>query len=176
MPSPPLLAIVGKKHAGKTTLTVRLASALGRRGWRIGTIKHGSHSFHLDPAQTDTYRHFHEGEAERVAMIAPDRFALVARWSEERSAREVADTHMADMDLVLCEGFKQSDLPKIEVHRRAAHATPLYDAALPHAASWRASVTDDPTCAIPGPRFLLDDPAWCDALCDWVTTTFLPPR
>ena len=102
--TPPLLSIVGKKNSGKTTLVVRLASALTRRGWRVMTIKHGSHTFNMDPVNTDTYRHYHEGGAERVAMISPDKFAFVAHWEQPLAPQEVAARYMADPDLVLCEG------------------------------------------------------------------------
>ena len=50
-----MLAIVGRKHSGKTTLVVRLAAELTRRGHRVMTIKHGHHTFNLDPSTTDTY-------------------------------------------------------------------------------------------------------------------------
>src|SRR4026209_680254 len=125
MPRPPMVAIIGHKNSGKTTLLVRLAAELHRRGHRVMTIKHGAHTFNIDPASTDTYRHYHEGHAERVAMAAPDKLALVMRWSDELSAEEIASQFMADADIVLCEGFKRSDMPKIEIHRREAHASPL---------------------------------------------------
>ena len=142
MRRPPMVAVIGKKHSGKTTLTVRLASELTRRGHRVMTIKHGSHTFNLDPATTDTYRHYHEGEAERVAMVSPDKFALIVRWSEELSAEQIAERYMSDADVVICEGFKRSSLPKIEVFRRAAHEMPLYDPAQPESAHYVAVVTD----------------------------------
>jgi molybdopterin-guanine dinucleotide biosynthesis protein B len=119
-----MVAIIGRKNSGKTTLVVRLAAELHRRGHRVMTIKHGAHTFNIDPASTDTYRHYHEGHAERVAMAAPDKFALVMRWGDELSAEEIATRFMSDADIVLCEGFKRSMLPKIEIHRRAAHASP----------------------------------------------------
>src|SRR5512145_3274244 len=111
MRRPPLVAIIGRKNSGKTTLLVRLAAELHRRGHRVMTIKHGTHTFNIDPATTDTYRHFHEGHAERVAMVAPDKFALVMRWADELSAEAVVDRYMSDGDIVLCEGFKASALP-----------------------------------------------------------------
>ena len=70
--TPPMLAIVGKKHVGKTTLVARLCATLTNRGHRIMVLKHGSHTFNLDPAATDTYRHYHEGQAARVAMASPN--------------------------------------------------------------------------------------------------------
>ena len=94
MPRPPMVAVIGKKHSGKTTLTVRLCAELHRRGARVMTIKHGSHTFNIDPSTTDTYRHYHEGQAERVAMAAPDKFALIVRWGDELGPEEIAARHM----------------------------------------------------------------------------------
>jgi molybdopterin-guanine dinucleotide biosynthesis protein MobB len=174
--TPPLLSITGKKNSGKTTLVVRLADALTRREVRVMTIKHGSHTFNMDPVNTDTYRHYHEGQAERVAMISPDKFALVARWEQPLTPQEVVERHMMDADLVLCEGFKATDLPKVEVFRRAAHDAPLFDPSLGNAAAWRAMVSDHAVDGLPFPLFRLDHDGWLDALADWVERTFLPGR
>ena len=57
----------------------------------------------------------------------------------------IRDSYMADAHLVLCEGFKGSDLPRVEVFRTAAHPTPLFDATHPTAPLFRAIVTDDET-------------------------------
>src|SRR5215207_5616725 len=168
MPRPPMVAVVGKKHSGKTTLVVRLAAELHRRGHRVMTIKHGSHTFNIDPATTDTYRHYHEGHAERVAMAAPDKFALIVRWDEEQGPEEIAARHMSDADIVVCEGFKRSRLPKIEIFRHAAHDAPLFDPTAPAAGDYVAIVTDGPLPAASVPVIRLDDAAWLDALADLV--------
>ncbi len=173
---PPLLCIVGKKNAGKTTLTVRLAAELKRRGHRVMTIKHGTHTFNLDPAATDTYRHYHEGEAERVAMVSPDKFALVMRSGEMLAPEVIAERYMSDAGIVLCEGFKTMALPKVEIFRRAAHAAPLYDASLPNAATWQAMVADDAMGELPFPVFPLSDDGWLDQLAAWVERQFLSNR
>ncbi len=166
---PPMVAVVGRKHSGKTTLVVRLCAELSRRGHRVMTIKHGSHTFNIDPATTDTYRHYHEGGAERVAMVSPDKFALVARWSEEPSPQEIAERHMADADVVVCEGFKASDLPKIEVVRRAAHPTSLLEAGAIDAARYIAVATDDAALEIAGVEVVqLDAPDAVARLADVV--------
>jgi molybdopterin-guanine dinucleotide biosynthesis protein MobB len=170
---PPMLAVVGKKHAGKTTLVVRLTQELTRRGHRVMTLKHGSHTFNLDPAATDTYRHYHEGNAERVAMASPDKFALVMRWERELAPEEIIARHLADADLVLCEGFKASALPRVEVFRRAAHAAPLWAADAEGAERWRALVSDASVEGFPGERFDLADPRWLDRLADWVEAHYL---
>ena len=164
MPRPPMVAVVGKKHSGKTTLAVRLAAELHRRGHRVMAIKHGSHTFNIDPATTDTYRHYHEGHAERVAMAAPDKFALIVRWTQELGAEEIAERYMADADVVVCEGFKASALPKIEVYRQAAHAEPLYGGARAPAGDYLAIVTDRDGWEAPVPVLYFSSPTWLDEL------------
>lgn len=171
-----MVAIIGRKHHGKTTLTVRLAAELSRRGHRVMTIKHGSHTFNIDPETTDTYRHYHEGQAERVAMVSPDKFALIQRWSDELSPEEIAERYMADADVVICEGFKRSALPKIEIFRSAAGPTPLYDPDSPPAQHYLAIVTD--IAEFPGgiPVIHLSDPAWLESVADLVERRVMAAR
>ena len=171
-----IISVIGRKNAGKTTLTVALASELARRGHRVMTIKHGSHTFNIDPSTTDTYRHYHEGRAERVAMSAPDKFALIVRWSDEVGPEEIAARHMADADIVVCEGFKRSTLPKIEVFRQAAHGTPLYDPADEAAQHYLAIVADTDIPAAMVPVIHLEDGTWLETLADLVEANIMNDR
>lgn len=132
------------------------------------TIKHGSHTFNLDPSTTDTFRHFHEGEADAVAMISPDRFALVLRWGAELTPEVVAARYMHEADLVLCEGFKQSSMAKIEVFRIAAHPRSLMETGEIDPARVVAMVTDAREYRAPCPVFQLGDAQWLSALADFV--------
>lgn len=161
---PPMVAVIGRKHSGKTTLVVRLAAELGSRGHRVMSVKHGSHTFNIDPETTDTYRHYHEGNVAKVAMVAPDKFALIERHAEEPTLESIVEHHMRDADVIICEGFTRTTLPKIEIYRRAAHAMPLLDpqsSGFPHL---RAVVTDDPAHTSSVPIFHLDAPDWLDGL------------
>jgi molybdopterin-guanine dinucleotide biosynthesis protein len=83
---------------------------------------------------------------------------------------------MADADLVLCEGFKATDLPKVEIFRRAAQDAPLFDPALPNAAAWQAMVCDGEMPGVPFPVFRLDHDGWLDELVAWVERQYLPNR
>lgn len=132
------------------------------------TIKHGAHTFNIDPASTDTYRHYHEGNAERVAMVAPDKFALVMRWSDELGPEEIAERHMADADIVICEGFKRTRLPKIEIHRRDAHPEPLLGGFEVDASTVRAMVTDDEPAGTTIPVIRLGASGWLESVADFV--------
>jgi molybdopterin-guanine dinucleotide biosynthesis adapter protein len=168
MPRPPIVTIIGTKKQGKTTLTVRLAAELHRRGHRVMTMKHGTHTFNIDPSTTDTYRHYHEGHAERVAMVSPDKFALVERWSTERGPEEIAEQYMADADIVIAEGFKASALPKIEIFRRATGGAPLYEPGSERSASYIAIATDDDEMRAAVPVIRFSDEAWLTTLADLV--------
>ena len=138
-----ILTVIGRKNAGKTTLTVALAAELIRRGLRIMTIKHGHHPADVDRSGSDTYRHFHEGRAERTLIAAPTLRVLFERTPDDYDPVALARRYMDGADLVLCEGFKQSSLPKIEVWRRAIGGKPLYDPTAPNASEWIAIMTDD---------------------------------
>lgn len=139
-----IISVVGRKNAGKTTLAVALASELVRRGHRVMTIKHGHHPADADRRGSDTWRHFHEGRAERVLIASPDLRVLFERSPDEYDPIALTRRYMQGADIVLTEGYKASTLPKIEVFRRAAASQPLYDAQAPNAGQWVAVITDDP--------------------------------
>lgn len=139
-----IISVIGRKNAGKTTLTVALASELVRRGHRVMTIKHGHHPADADRSGSDTWRHFHEGKAERVLIASPDLRVLFERSPDDYDPIGLARQYMQGADIVLTEGYKAAPLPKIEVFRREVGRSPLYDAAAANAAQWVAVVTDDP--------------------------------
>jgi molybdopterin-guanine dinucleotide biosynthesis adapter protein len=139
-----IISIVGRKNAGKTTLTVALASELARRNRRVMTIKHGHHLVDVDRPGSDSWRHFHEGRAERVLIAGPDLRVVFERTPDDYDPVGLTRRYLQEADIVLVEGFKRSPLPKIEVFRPAVSPDPLYDSLSPEAGLWAAIVTDDP--------------------------------
>lgn len=121
---PPLIAIVGKSNAGKTTFLERLIKTLTARGHRVGTIKHNPHGFDIDREGKDSWRHKQAG-ALTVAVSSPRGVALIRDLTAEETPEALASSYFADMDLVLTEGYKALDVPKIEVFRSAVHDVPL---------------------------------------------------
>jgi molybdopterin-guanine dinucleotide biosynthesis protein B len=138
-----ILSVIGRKKAGKTTLTVALARELVRRGLRVMTIKHGHHPAIVDREGTDTWRHFNEGRAERTLIAGPNRRVLFEQANDDYDPIGLARRYMDGADIVLCEGFKQAPLPKIEVWRKEVGVPPVYDRAGPNASEWVALVVDD---------------------------------
>lgn len=155
MAAPPIVCIVGKKKSGKTTLLERLVPALAGLGVRVGTVKHDRHGFSMDHEGKDTWRHRRAG-AETVCISSPNQLALIKTVEREPTLAELAETFFADRDLVLTEGYYNSDQPKIEVFRPEAHARPLCAAEDAWSKKLMAVVTDaDIDLGVP--RFSLDD-------------------
>jgi molybdopterin-guanine dinucleotide biosynthesis protein B len=138
-----IISIIGRKNAGKTTLIVALAAELARRGHRVMTIKRGHHPADLDREGTDSWRHFHEGRAERVLLSTPDLRVLFDRTQDNHDPIALARDYLEGADIVLVEGYKQAAVPKIEVHRTTIGPGPLYQEPDVDRARWVAIVTDD---------------------------------
>jgi len=167
---PRLISIVGKKNSGKTTLVVALVKELVRRKHRVMTIKHGSHPFQIDEEGRDTWRHMHEGGAERVVMETPQMRVAISKVTEPMGPRALAELYLADAEFVVVEGFKEADIPKVEVFRKAVHAEPLFKAGEPGAQNFLAIVTDDREMRANIPVMRFSDTAWMYRLIDIVLT------
>ena len=157
---PPAIAIVGKKNSGKTSLVVALAAELRERGLRVASVKHAHHAFEVDREGTDSWRHFNEGGVEAVLLVADGKMALVSRLPEEPSDPEALIERFfagQGLDLVLVEGYKHGNLPKIEIHRAAVHPQSIYSSSDAVAvALFLAVVTDDPALVTTCPTIPLD--------------------
>ena len=113
---PPIVCFVGRSNSGKTTLLERLIHELVARGHCVGVVKHDSHGAEADRPGKDTWR-FSRAGAWRVALSSPQGFAIFARAEAELSLSEVVQRYLGDVEIVLAEGYKRSDHPKIEVCR-----------------------------------------------------------
>ena len=110
----PILSIVGKSDSGKTFLIERLISGLSSKGYRIAMIKHDVHGFDMDREGKDSWRHKQAG-ASTVIVSSPTKIAMIEEVEQERSLEQIRDTWIRDVDLILTEGYKGADYPKVEV-------------------------------------------------------------
>jgi molybdopterin-guanine dinucleotide biosynthesis protein MobB len=118
----PVVSIVGRKNSGKTTLIEGVVAELKNRGHRIGTIKHDSHGLKpedVDHEGTDTYKHQLSG-AEIVILSGPNKLMLVRELNQPLNIDEIRKSYIDELDLILTEGYKAGDKPKIEVFRQEA--------------------------------------------------------
>lgn len=151
MAKPPIVAVVGKSGAGKTTFLEKLIKELKGRAVKVGTIKHHVHDFEMDKPGKDTWRHAQAG-SDAVIIASPEKVALIKKVDQEMSLDQVADM-LDDMDIILVEGYKRCNKPKIEISRRAHSSellcTPEELLALVSDTAWEVGV----------PVFELDDAA-----------------
>ena len=73
---PPIVSIVGKSEAGKTTLIQKLIQELKSRGYRVATIKHVPQDLVFDERGKDSWRHVEAG-SEITAISSPDKLVLI---------------------------------------------------------------------------------------------------
>ena len=115
--TPPLFGVVGWKNSGKTTLVSRLIAELTRRGLKVAAIKHAHHAFDVDQPGRDSYK-FREAGAREVAVVSARRVAIMHELRDEvEPALEDVLKRLEGSDLILIEGFKRHDHPKIEARR-----------------------------------------------------------
>ena len=162
---PPIVSIVGRSESGKTTLIEKLIPMLTRHSYRIGTIKHTHHAVDTDRFGKDSARHRTAG-AETVMLASPGRIAMF-----KATASETLDgliRYFEDVDLLITEGYKRENKPKIEVLRAAVGSELLCrdDPGL-------VAVATDADLDVHVPVFRLDDPA---AIAEFIEQRFLASR
>lgn len=162
---PPIVSIVGRSNSGKTTLIEKLIPELKRRGYRIGTIKHTHHAPDIDRPGKDSSRHSAAG-AETVMLASAGRIALFKATASE--ALDGLIRYFDDVDLLITEGYKRENKPKIEVVRESM-GTELLCRNDPRL----VAVATDAHIAVDVPVFRLDDPG---PIADFIEQKFLNRR
>ncbi|MEM9437440.1 MAG: molybdopterin-guanine dinucleotide biosynthesis protein B [Pseudomonadota bacterium] len=147
-----IYGIVGWKNAGKTGLMERLVGEIAGRGYSVSTLKHAHHAFDVDQPGKDSYRHRAAG-AREVLVAGAQRWALMSelRGEDEPPIAELL-AHLAPVDLVLVEGWKRGEHPKVEAWRAETERGLI----APEEPTIRA-VASDTSLELDRPVFDLDD-------------------
>ena len=159
---PQMISIVGRSQSGKTTLIEKLIPVLKRRGYKIGTIKHSHHIFDFDKTGKDSWRHKDAG-AETVIIASPGKIAMVK--NDYLESLDGLQRFFDDLDLIITEGYKKEDKPKIEVVRAARHADVLLEND-----KHLVAVVSDVELQLNVPVFDLED---VDRLADFIVEKYL---
>jgi molybdopterin-guanine dinucleotide biosynthesis protein B len=114
MKKPFVVCIVARgRHAGKTTLLIKILREMNRRGLVVGTMKHIDSHSEFTTSDKDTFRHIQSGSRITLAVTSSE---IVAIRRDLPNTIEAALSQMPkELDYVLVEGFKQSEYPKIIV-------------------------------------------------------------
>lgn len=123
-----VIAVVGGKKTGKTTVAENLTRELTRRGYRVAAVKHISEpDFTIDTEGKDTWR-FAQAGAKTIVGISPREIATIEKANTDKFSFEDLLKKCGDSDVVILEGFrkltvKNSEVVKIAVLKSAEDAT-----------------------------------------------------
>lgn len=163
-----VVCFAGYSGSGKTSLIEQVIPVLVALGQRVSVIKHTHHRFDIDTPGKDTWRHRQAGAYEVLA--ASDQRVVLMRelpTPQEPNVHALIAQLDNSIDWVLVEGFKDCDLPKLEVlanQQEPAEKTPLYprDVCVQAVVHSPARVLQPPTLLPALPR---DEPA---AVAHWL--------
>ncbi|MCG8057831.1 MAG: molybdopterin-guanine dinucleotide biosynthesis protein MobB [Candidatus Thiodiazotropha endolucinida] len=119
--STPLLGFAAYSGTGKTTLLKQLIPLLRRSSINLGVIKHAHHEVDVDQPGKDSYE-LRKAGAGRVLLATSKHWALMVDEAEAKEPQlpELLERlDCSSLDLVLVEGFRHLQFPKIELHRPA---------------------------------------------------------
>lgn len=114
-----IIAVVGNKKSGKTTVIEVLVREFTKRGYKVATVKHIPEAeFTIDAKGKDTWRHAKAGAC-TVVSVAPNEVAIIRKVDTTTlSLDEIAKNFGDDVDIIILEGFrklieKDASVPKI---------------------------------------------------------------
>ena len=121
--SPPFVSVVGNSGSGKTTFLEKLIPEMICRGLKVGTIKHDVHGFEMDKPGKDSWRHKQAG-ASATVISSPYQIGMVMDVAYDHTPEELLPLFNG-MDIILTEGYKRGDHPKMEMFRTEIINEPL---------------------------------------------------
>ncbi len=113
----PYFTFAGFSGSGKTTLAIKVIEVLSGRGYKIAALKHDGHKFEMDKEGKDTYR-LKQAGAKSIGISSGNKYAMISDCDYRLSFKELMALMPQDLDIIIGEGFKEEDIPKIIVHRK----------------------------------------------------------
>ena len=115
--NPLIFQVVGFQNSGKTTIMTKIIAGLSHQKWSIVTIKHHGHGGQPDVVKDkDTSKHIDAGAICSV-VEGNGRLILHAEQSSCNLAQQIQLVSIFNPDLILVEGHKRSEFPKVVLLR-----------------------------------------------------------
>ena len=119
-----IVAVVGGKHSGKSTVIEHLIAELKSRMYHVATIKEMVRTLTLDTPATETDRYTRAGAEVIVAVPREETVVFI----KKRLAIKDILPHLAGVDYAIFEGFQhERKLPKIIAAKTAGEARKYLD-------------------------------------------------
>ena len=156
-----VFGLAAMSGAGKTTLAEALIRIFTARGYKTSSIKHAHHQFDPDTPGKDSWRHRKAGALEMLVSSASRRVKFTETPDMNEADLPTLLAELAPVDIVLVEGFKTANFPKVEIHRSGLGQDLLY----PKLSGVFMVATDIPIDDCPLPQADLNKP---DAVADLI--------
>ncbi|RUM90787.1 MAG: molybdopterin-guanine dinucleotide biosynthesis protein B [Thermovibrio sp.] len=123
----PVISFIGYHNSGKTTFATEVVRILKGKGYKVGVLKSTKHrQLITDTPGKDSFK-YREAGADTVGIVSPDEIVLFQDIDRDSlNLKFLSFLLFDDYDIVVCEGFKNADIPKIEVLREGNAEEPLF--------------------------------------------------
>ena len=110
-----IFGLIGWKNSGKTYFAQQIIQQLFSQNFRVASIKHAHHNFDIDQPNTDSFLHRQSGSQQVIISSS-------TRWAKMVELNDAPEKKLEDLigeldkpDIVIVEGFKNENHPKIEI-------------------------------------------------------------
>ena len=110
-----IVGIVGWKNSGKTYFASKIINKLKIKNYRVASIKHAHHEFDIDHKNTDSYIHRNAGSSQIIVSSSKRWVKIVELNNSNELKLDELINQLSETDLVIVEGFKNDNHPKIEI-------------------------------------------------------------
>ncbi|MFD1671884.1 molybdopterin-guanine dinucleotide biosynthesis protein B [Agrilactobacillus yilanensis] len=138
------LQVIGYKKCGKTTVLTDFLIAAQQLNLKTAIFKHNAHNdADLDQQRTDTHRFRQTGVAQIILRSDHEVFVRKQQPAQLNLPAMIATYTDTDTDLILVEGFKTADYPKLVLLRSTDKLTDFTVTHLDYQATlWPEKVKD----------------------------------
>lgn len=113
---PIIIAVIGRKNSGKTTVVERVVRELTQKRYRVATAKHVSQKgFSIDKKGKDTWKHVEAGANPVISVSDAETAVLIKNKGAEFSLEQIVQ-FTSESNIVVLEGFSHL----IQSHERVS--------------------------------------------------------
>jgi len=109
-----ILGFYGKHNSGKTALIEKILPELKGRGYSVAVVKHATKAETIDTPGKDTHRYGEAGANFAVLSLKAETSIIFKKALELDEILELLK-NAVQPDIILVEGFKKTNIPKIAV-------------------------------------------------------------